>query len=171
MTVSKSALLGLINDIVERIVDGPQTMGINPIRLRETLFILDWISEEYEDNVKNIKLTGGGDDDEGAEPTLNMDLKEANWGGGKITIENLKDRFNREIDDAFAEDDDGERFEVELLKGEEGIPFVKDGNELTISAEDVTAGDELDLLILAGSDGVLPFTLYECDVNIIDSEA
>ena len=89
MTVVKSELVSWIDDVIERIEDGPVTLGVDNIRIREAQYLLDKMADDLEDQLKNIKVDPEGKAaDEGKEATVTIEAKE----NPTFDIEDLEDR-------------------------------------------------------------------------------
>ena len=151
MTIAKSTVTEWMDDAVERLLDGPDTMGVSPIRLDELVFQMNLLNEEVVDDVKNIKADASTDD-EGNDASVNIDVND--WPGG-VDIANLVDGYNRDVQELFQADDDMEYFDIELHQTKETttpmdpepVSFTKDEGSIEFPDDDYDADDELELTI------------------------
>ncbi len=152
MTVTKATVTDHIDFMVERVFEGPKTLGLDDIRLRETKFLLNEFVDEIEDDIKNIEATGS-DVDEGHTAVIEMDVNV--WPDG-VGIDNLVDKYNRDVQELWEEDDDLKYFDVTLFQTKElavpmeepsAIAFTKDGGNILFDDPGLDVTDELELVI------------------------
>ena len=163
MTVVKSELVNWIDDVIERIEDGPVTLGVDDIRIREAQFLLDKMADDLEDQLKNIKVDPEGKAaDEGEEATVTIEAKE----DPTFDIENLVDRYGQDVQAELTADDDLDYFEIECYQTgspPEKIDLEKSGNTFTLK-DTVEDDDEYEVELKMKAHGIFQET--EWDITI-----
>lgn len=174
MTIAKSTVTDYLDFVTDRIVESISVLGVESIRMEEARFLLDKLADETEGDIKNIEAAGSTTVD-GDEPTIEMDVND--WPGA-VTIDDLVNRYNQDVQEAFEEDDDLVKFQVGLYLTKEAgvevdpvpVEYVKDGAEIQFSDDDYAATDELELIITQRATRFLGPTSWTITIEIVDSE-